>query len=560
MKKIFLIFLSIFFAKLNFAQGPAFLWVKAIQGSGYSVGVSITTDALGNVYTLGYFGGNVDFDPGPNTFTLASLTFNNDIFISKLNANGDFVWAKSFGSILNDYGNSIAVDASGNVYCTGLFNGTGDFDPGPGSYSLSSNGAQDAFVLKLDASGNFVWSKSFGGINNEDGSGITLDASDNIYITGFFESIVDFDPGAGTFSINSSGSSDVFVSKLDNSGNFIWAKNFGGIGADYANAICLDALNNVYTTGYFSGTADFDPDIGISILVSVGPGDVFISKIDASGNYVWAKSQGGTSSYDIEVDNSGNVYTTGGYYNGADFDPGIGTVTLSSNGQSDIYISKLSNVGELVWVRVFGDIKDDEGSSLCIDAQGNILTIGGYQGTVDFDPSPTVFNLIGSMNYNSIFISKLNSLGNYVWAGSIKGSNNERGRALTVDINNNIFTCGDYTGTADFDPDAGIYNLTGGGCFILKMAPCCAGFEEYDQNKKFISVYPNLNRGEFSIDVPLEEKNVRVVLYNLMGQIVFTQSLNAGINTIQTKLDKGLYLARLQGDTFTSEAAKVIVE
>jgi hypothetical protein len=203
-------------------------------------------------------------------------------------------WAKSVGGSGIDMGYSIAHDASGNVYVGGRFEGTADFDPGPGTFNLTSttSGTNDIFVLKLDASGNFVWAKNMGSSGDDQGLAIALDASGNLYTTGWFQNTADFDPGSGTFNLTALGSFDVFVSKLDGDGNFIWAKSVGSTDGDVGRSITVDASGNAYISGFYSDIADFDPGAGEFNLTPEGPGtnDVFILKLDASGNFVWAKS------------------------------------------------------------------------------------------------------------------------------------------------------------------------------------------------------------------------------------------------------------------------------
>ena len=183
------------------------------------------------------------------------------------------------GSTLSDNGASIAVDGSGNIYTTGTFTGTVDFDPGAGIANLISAGVEDIFVSKLDASGNFVWAKSMGGTSPDQGYSIAVDGSGNVYTTGYFLGTADFDPSVGTLNITSIGSTDIFVSKLDASGNFVWAKGIGGATDDFGNSIAVDGSGNVYTTGYFQETVDFDPNAGTANLSSVGGRDIFISKL-----------------------------------------------------------------------------------------------------------------------------------------------------------------------------------------------------------------------------------------------------------------------------------------
>jgi hypothetical protein len=141
-----------------------------------------------------------------------------------------YQWAKSFGATDDDMSKSIAVDGSGNVYTTGFFTGTVDFDPGPGISNLTCAGDKDIFISKLDAMGNFLWAKSMGGINIDWGNSIALDGAGNVYTTGFFEGSADFDPGAGSniLSTTGEGDFDLYISKLDPAGNFVLGKKYRG--------------------------------------------------------------------------------------------------------------------------------------------------------------------------------------------------------------------------------------------------------------------------------------------------------------------------------------------
>ena len=244
-----------------------------------------------------------------------------------------------FGGTSNDYGYSVAVDSSGNMYTTGVFQGTVDFDPGAGTANLTSAGSDDVFVSKLDASGNYVWAQRFGDTRDDYGYSVAVDSSGNVYTTGYFSGTVDFDPGVGTANLTTGRNPNVFVSKLDASGNYVWAKQFGGTSNDYGYSVAVDSSGNVYTTGFFAGTADFDPGAGTANLTVV-EGNVFVSKLDASGNYVWARSFGGHG-YSVAVDSSGNVYTTGYFMGAVDFDTSAGTVNLTAVGGLDVFVSKL---------------------------------------------------------------------------------------------------------------------------------------------------------------------------------------------------------------------------
>jgi Concanavalin A-like lectin/glucanases superfamily/Secretion system C-terminal sorting domain len=457
MKNLFTISLLLLISNILKAQSFA----KSMGGTSADLGRAVATDAAGNVYTTGYFAATVDFDPGAGIANLTTAGVS-DIFISKLDAGGNFVWAKKMGGTGTDVGYGITIDASGNVYTTGSYQSTADLDPGTGTANLTSAGGNDIFVSKLDAAGNFVWAKSMGGVGVDIAYGISVDASGNVYTTGYFTGTADLDPGAGTANLTAAGSNDIFISKLDVSGNFVWAKSIGGTSGDIAYGICVDGSGNVYTTGNYNSTVDFDPGAGIVILTSTGGNDIFISKLDAAGNFVWAKSMGGSNTdnaYVITVDASGNLYTAGYFTGAADFDPGPGTFNLTSAGSTDIFVSKLDVAGNFVWAKSMGGTSSDNANGISVDASGNVSTTGSFTGTVDFDPNASTVNLI-STGATDIFISKLDAAGNFVWAKSMGGINNDIAYGISVDVSGNVYTTGYFAGTADFDPGAGTINLS----------------------------------------------------------------------------------------------------
>ena len=380
-------------------------WAKQLKGTNNEIGTSIAVDASGNVYTIGYFDGTTDFDPGSTISNLTTAGYD-DIFVSKLDASGNYVWAKKFGSTGFDDGQSITVDASG-VYITGTFTGTVNFGTG----NLTSAGNNDIFVVKLTTTGTTSWAKRIGGTLIDNATSLKLDGSANVIITGTFAGTVDFNPGAGTANLVSVGSQDIFILKLDASGNYVWAKNIGSMTSDGGWAVAVDGTNNVFFTGSFSGIADFDPSTTNNIsLTPVGGKDIFVLKLDASANYVWAKSFGGSNDeegYSIAVDGSGNVVTTGFFYGTVDFDPGAGTSNLTSNGY-DIFVSKLNSTGAFVWAKNMGGSSADYGYSIAVDALDNVYTTGYFNLTADFDPGSGTSNLISKGN-SDVFLSKLNS-------------------------------------------------------------------------------------------------------------------------------------------------------
>ncbi len=186
------------------AQDMAFKWAKQMGGVNYDVGLSIATDVAGNVYTAGVFRGTSDFDPGPGIQSITSSSSNNNnVFISKLNADGNFIWVKQI-DLEGYYGVYLAVDAKGNICLAGTFNGAVDFDPNSGVYNLGAPGNQvntDVFILELNPDGNMLWAKKSGGASADYCSGLSLDAMGNVHTLGIIAGPADFDPGPNTYTL-----------------------------------------------------------------------------------------------------------------------------------------------------------------------------------------------------------------------------------------------------------------------------------------------------------------------------------------------------------------------
>jgi len=202
-----------------------------------------------------------------------------DIFILKLNTSGDYIWAKSFGGAFYDVANDVSFDSSGNIYTTGYFGDSVDFNPAAGVFNLTSAGYLDVFLSKLDTDGNFLGAKRIGGVGYDSGQNINIDTNDNVYITGTFNETVDFNPGVGVHNMTSNGYQDFFIAKLDAIGNFIGVSTIGGPLIDSVEDSYIDAFGNVYTTGSFEGTVDFNSDPGMDDLwIAQGSQDAFILK------------------------------------------------------------------------------------------------------------------------------------------------------------------------------------------------------------------------------------------------------------------------------------------
>lgn len=397
----------------------------------------------------------------------------------------DYNWHKGFGSTLDDEVFDITHDAQGNIYTTGIFEGTADLDPGPGTQNFTAVGAGDVFFAKYDSIGDLMWVKTIGSVDDEEGQGIRLDAQGNIYLTGLFSDVADFDPGAGTANLTSLGTFDIYIAKYDNAGNYIWAHSIGSTNnaEDYPSKMDIDANANIYITGQFGGTADFDPGSGTANLSSTGGWDIFFAKYDSNGNYVWARSIDNTTNaddfgYNIAVDASANVYVTGQYDGTCDFDPGSGTANQTSVGGWDIFFAKYDSGGNYLWAQSIGGSSDDAGNCITIDAQNNVYVTGYFMSTVDFDNGPGVANL-STAGVADMFYGKFDNNGNYIWVNKVGGSGDDMGNWISVNALGEIFITGQFSTTADFDPGSATSNLTSAGSWDIFLA-------KYDNSGNFV--------------------------------------------------------------------------
>ena len=525
-----------------------------LGGAGDDKGYSIALDGFANVYVTGNFYGTVDFDPGAGTANLTGIG-NQDIFVAKYTSSGAYQWAFRLGSGSDDYGYGIALDSSANVYVTGYFAGTADFDPGAGIANLSSTGSRDIFVAKYTSAGNYQWAFNIGASTlMSSGYSITVDDSANVYVTGFFQSTADFDPGAGTAYL-SAASRDIFVAKYTSSGAYQWAFKVGTGSDDYGYEIVLDSSANVYVTGYFQGTTDFDTGAGIANLAQVGGTDIFVAKYTSSGIYQWAFAVGsGTTDagFSIALDGSANVYITGDFSGTADFDPGVGVANLNSTGSYDIFIAKYNSSGAYQWAFKVGSTLSDAGNSIALDGSSNVYVIGGFSGTADFDPGAGVTNLTPS-GLADLFVAKYTSAGVYQWAFNVGGTGNDFGRGIALDDSCNIYITGDFLVTADFDPGAGTANLTSAGnadFFVAKYGCSLSpvSIEFFNRNENSISIFPNPFSTQTTINVngQLKMNNGEFVMYDVYGREVKKISIvNYPFSIQRDNLPSGVYFFRL---------------
>ncbi len=458
------------------AQDATYAWAKSVGGVTHDQGRAVAVDTRGNVFVTGYFGGSANFNPsGPGGVLTASS--NQNIFLAKYDSEGNYIWAKSIGGNGSASAYGIAVDPRGNIFLTGTFSGTIDLDPDTGTASFTPAIVpffRDAFLAKYDSNGRYLWGKSMGGGSDDEGHCVAVDTGGNVYVSGFHTQSINFNPGGtgGTLS-PLGGGNDIFLAKYDTNGTYLWAKNMGGSGADHSNGLAVDISGNVYMTGYFEGRATFNVG-GLfgSYLTSAGNRDIFLAKYSTSGNYLWAKNMGSDGDDEgrgVALDATGNVYITGDFQGTANFNINGTGGSLTSSGSWDVFIAKYSPSGIYMWAKNAGGNLADHSWDIAVDGSDNIYVTGNY--LQNFNPGNSNNNLNASGGEN-VFIARYDADGSNQWAKGVGGNAN----ALAVDSRGGIYATGWYNQVADFDPgpDTAAFTSAGGmDAFLLKLKQHC---------------------------------------------------------------------------------------
>lgn len=525
----------------------------------------------------------------------------------------NWLWAKGAGSAGSEAALGTASDNNGNLYVIGWYSSaTITF----GSLTLTNPGVGtgDVFVVKYDATGTALWAKTFGGTEGDIGNGIATDALGNVYITGSFaSSTINF----GTTTLTNAGTgSDVFIVKLNSAGTEVWAKSAGGVGSDRGNAITVDVLGNVFTTGaYTSGAINFGTG-SLSNASSVN--DFFIVKHDANGNTLWAKNAGGINAdtgFSIACDSIGNVYAAGAFASST-INFGSGALTNSSAGTQDVFVVKYNSLGTAVWSTRSGGSLEDAANGIAVKKTNLYITGGFNSASISFNSTTLNNNSAGT---SDIFIAKYNLDGNSMWASSAGDADSEAGNSVAVDSLGNAFITGYFisnsisfggntlpnagagyrdvfitaytssgnvswaktttSGTFDEVGNAITVSNTGGiyiggmfnssmvsfdastlfkGCgddvFVAKLLGPVSGIRE-DYIEGGLLAYPNPSEGNFTI-----EAEGQIIFYNSVGEIVLTENLNTKNNFDLSGQAKGVYLYRVVNEKKGVYTGRVILK
>ncbi|MFM9984888.1 MAG: T9SS type A sorting domain-containing protein [Flavobacteriales bacterium] len=475
MKSLFTLF-TLSILTFNLLAQPEFQWAKGIGGSATDVGLNVATDSNGDVYLCGRFQGTIDADPGTGGTSTIVSAGDFDMCVIKFDALGNFIWVKTLGGTGFDEFSEVICDTEDNVILVGSFNGTIDADPNAGTTTLSSVG-DDILILKLGGDGSTLWTHHVSGSAGDYNGGLAINSTNDIYLAGGFSGTTNFDVDGANTSLTSAGENDIYILKITSGGSFGWVKQVGSTSFDYAEDVIVDNTDQIVVVGRFRETVNFDPNGGAQNSTSAGLNDCFLLKLDGNGNYAWHITTGGTGydeTWSVATDNNNTIFTFGYFSGTVDLDPGAATQNVTSNGSDDLFIQKFNAAGSLQWVRTVGGSEFENCYDIACDSQGNVVAVGDFFNTVDFDPGAGEANLTSAGN-NDIYYLKLNANGDYQWAVRIGAAFSQAGYSLTIDNDDNILSTGTYSSSVDFNPGTANQILTSQdfNMYVLKLSGDC---------------------------------------------------------------------------------------
>ncbi|MFN7138254.1 MAG: SBBP repeat-containing protein, partial [Limisphaerales bacterium] len=382
---------DMFLAKIG--AGGNIVWAVSGGGNGgddYGTGVAL--DAEGNLFVCGVFEAQyATFGDTVLTNSRPDFQKYKDTFLAKYDPSGELLWARQFSGTGDVEARGMATDATGNCYLTGSF--FGEIFLYPTNLTTSSPFEADLFLVKFDPEGHLVWATQAGGPTGSDwANGIAVDDEGNIYLSGFFEAPASF----GSTNLSASAGVDAFAAKYDTNGDLIWVKQFGGVGNDHCMNIATDHYGNSFLTGFFQQAITF----GETTLTNglTGPDDraIFVTKLNASGEPLWAQSILGSTANEIwaaSCDYNGSLFVSGKMSHRVE----IGGLSLTNNNIPAGFFAQFRNNGKLLQFETHNAYH----RASVADRHGSVYLTGTFFGTVNFGT-----NILSTSAAHAPFIAK----------------------------------------------------------------------------------------------------------------------------------------------------------
>lgn len=453
----------------NNNQPPASPPTLAVRlgGTGPDLIADLAVDPAGNTLVGGSFEGSADFDPGTGNTSLVSLG-GADAFLAKYDATGTLLWVAQLGGTGAQRVTAVAADLAGNVYVSGGFTGSTDFDPGPAAAVLNSLGAEDGFVAKLSPAGALLWARRFGGLEADVVQGIEVDATGRVFATGVFSGSANPTPGTGP-TLLSEGGVDGFLLSFDAAGVIGFGLRFGGLQADSANAVTVTSGGSVVVGGSFRTTANFAAGVQ---LTAAGGADGFLAAYGATGTLLWARGLSGVGEEAVRAgglaaDLVGGVVATGGFTGTPDFDGGVASSTRTSLGATDWFVVRYDGAGTYLSTFAVGSLAADSVPRPAVDGAGAVLLTGAFSGSLDFDPGSgtRILASFAGGGATDAFVARYTTAGDLLWVsrfgeGTTLAERQNAGTAIAAAPLGGALVAGRFFGAPDFDPGTPTFRLT----------------------------------------------------------------------------------------------------
>lgn len=447
MKLIYTLFIFVCF---QFNAGAQY-FLKSAGSAAIDEGLGITTTANGESYVTGYFSGAASF--GNINLTTSGLA---DVFICKLGIAGNYVWALGLGGTGVDKGLTIAHANSGEIYVAGTFENSITI----GSTTLVSSGISDIFILKISTSGTIIWCKKAGGSLSDFPTAITVDFNDNILLTGYFSGSAVF--GIDTLTstqnpANGNPSVDIFISKLESSGSFLWSKQGVAKADDRGFDIVTDTAAAIYLIAQFSDTITFD----ISHPNNVSNA-ICVVKFDSSGNELWFRKivGGSTVPAALTMDAANHLIVVGNFTGNLNVftTPVISITPTYSDG---IFVAQFTETGNLDWLKSNSSSNYLRATDV-VCSNSSIYVMGEYKCNMSEFSATYGSATFNSVGYSDVFLSTFDGSGNWQWAQSYGGTKDDAGNSLSIDANNEMYFTGSFEAkfTAPLSKPSACFNIT----------------------------------------------------------------------------------------------------
>ncbi|MBX7052877.1 MAG: T9SS type A sorting domain-containing protein [Flavobacteriales bacterium] len=455
--------LSIFGIQLAQAQNPQWNWVSGFGSGGTDIFNAVKVDQQNNVICGGAFQNTIDFDPGAGIANLTATS--NDAVIAKYDQDGNYLWAFKLGGWAMDQVSFLDVDAEGNIYASGMFRGTADFNPGAGTFNLiSPNDQTNSFLLKVDGNGIFQWAKMYYAVNGVTNRGLAVDqGTGDVYFTGYYYATVDMDPNEGTSGAYNAGNEDFFISKLNSDGHFIRGVRFGDVSTQNISAMVIRPENgNLIIGGHFFGAFDTDPSPDSTRTITTtqaGTADSYVIQLDSTFQWVMTKQIAGQYNqilYGLNYypGNGGHIGLTGNYSDVADLDPSDNTYALNLlDNNGSIFIAQWTVDGEFEWAKALGSTSgNDYGNEVAYDEWGNMIATGSVAGIIDIHPDSETILYGDAGSVVGAYVIELNTAGYYLWGKFINDYPSTEGPFIDPSTDGSLMVVG------SFGPGALIYD------------------------------------------------------------------------------------------------------